>query len=108
MPLGWNRKESATTRLVARLVSGRVVWPPLRYERLAKEGYQANTWVYACVSGIATAFKGVPWCSTAGRRSVAADASRSLQLGDEAVLTRRYGRPAPGWSQRAWAIRQAL
>jgi HK97 family phage portal protein len=54
------RKASATTRAIVEPISRQVVWTPRDYANLAKEGYQQNAVVYACVNMIANAVAGVP------------------------------------------------
>lgn len=57
-----SRKESAVARtLVGLFGRNQPVWTPREYGRMAKEGYEANTWVYACVNGTLDAIKRVPW-----------------------------------------------
>lgn len=61
-------KQSATTRAIVSLVTGHPIWTPRNYEALAREGYQQNVWVYACVNEIAIAASGVPWVLYQGPR----------------------------------------
>ncbi|MCH8157215.1 MAG: phage portal protein, partial [Nitrospinae bacterium] len=53
---------SATTRIMTMLLPlGQGGWNRTDYASLAKEGYQENCVVYACVKEIAEAAAGVPW-----------------------------------------------
>jgi HK97 family phage portal protein len=72
------RKQSATVRVVTGLVTpGDPVWTPVSYEKLAREGYEKNAIVYACVNEITRAGKGIPWraMKPTGKRS-----ARSISL----------------------------
>lgn len=113
----FGRKQSATTRLLFSLLGvGQPVWTPRDYRRLAKEGYETNTWVYACVTGISRAAKGVPPVLYRGQGARGERAVKMIRRGNEAALRRRYGRPpvtylngcTPAVRRRAWAIRQAV
>lgn len=56
------RKAGATTRIMTMLLPlGQSGWSRSDYSSLAKEGYQENTVVFACVKEIAEAAAGVPW-----------------------------------------------
>lgn len=112
------RKQSAVARIVAAVYAGtgQPVWTPIEYKRLAQEGYQHNTWVYACVSGIAAAAKGIPWVLYQGQGARGQRAAKMIRSGNEAALRRAYGRPpgsylagcTPAVRARAWAIRTAV
>jgi HK97 family phage portal protein len=63
------RKASATSRAVVLLtVPGEPVTTPRNYERLAKEGYEANVTVYACINEIGKAMGGLRWLEFDRRR----------------------------------------
>lgn len=64
-----SRKASATTASTVQVYLGKQpVWTPRNYEQLAKEGYEQNATVYACVSEIAQAIGSLDWVVT--RRGV--------------------------------------
>jgi HK97 family phage portal protein len=54
-------KASVFGPMIARLMLGRPVWPERQYERLAKEGYQQNPVVYACIALIAKSVCDIPY-----------------------------------------------
>lgn len=84
LPALLGRKASATTRSVVQMFLGRQpVWTPKNYEQLAKEGYQQNVTVYACVNEIAQAIGSLDWLLTRkgrGGRAVELDAHPLLDL----------------------------
>lgn len=94
------RKESETARAVSRLVTlGQPIWTPRNYAQLADEGYRRNVWVYACVTEISRAVKGVPWqLFRVGR-------GEELEVDDHALLD-VWQRPNLG--QSGGAFREAL
>ena len=57
------QKASAVGPLIARLVAGNAVWSQRNFEQLAKEGYQQNAVVNACVARIAQAVATIPVCA---------------------------------------------
>lgn len=57
------QKASAVGPLIARLVAGNAVWSNRNFEQLAKEGYQQNAVVNACVARIAQAVATIPVCA---------------------------------------------
>lgn len=57
----WFQKQSQTTRAIVAMMLGQPVWTPRNYASFAKEGYQSNVYVYACVRQIAMAVAGIPW-----------------------------------------------
>lgn len=57
----WFQKQSQTTRAIVAMMLGQPVWTPRNYANFAKEGYQNNVYVYACVRQIAMACAGIPW-----------------------------------------------
>lgn len=56
----WSRKESATNRVVVAMYSNGAVFSKRDYALFAKEGYQQNATVFACVSEIADAVGSIP------------------------------------------------
>jgi HK97 family phage portal protein len=63
----WSAKASVVGPLIARLVVGQAVWPERDYAKLAKEGYQQNPVVNACVKIIAESVAQIPWCLYSGK-----------------------------------------
>lgn len=57
---GFAQKASQVGPLIARLVSGNAVWSQRDFAQLAKEGYQQNAVVNACVAKIAQAVATIP------------------------------------------------
>ena len=57
------QKASAVGPLIARLVAGNAVWSHRNFEQLAKEGYQQNAVVNACVARLAQAVATIPVCA---------------------------------------------
>lgn len=57
----WFQKQSQTTRAIVAMMLSQPVWTPRNYANFAKEGYQNNVYVYACVRQIAMAVAGIPW-----------------------------------------------
>lgn len=53
------RKASETSRAIVAYVAGQPVWTPSDYEAFAREGFQRNVYVFACVSKIAMACAGI-------------------------------------------------
>jgi HK97 family phage portal protein len=67
----WFQKQSQTTRAIVATTLGQPQWTPKNYASFAKEGYQNNVYVYACVRQIAMAVAGIPWIVyRKGRRAV--------------------------------------
>lgn len=61
-----SRKDSAVGKAFAAVLGAKgPIWTPREYARMAKEGYEANTWVYACVTGTCDATKQIPWSAYA-------------------------------------------
>jgi HK97 family phage portal protein len=60
-------KASAVGPLIARMMLGQPVWPGRDFEKLAREGYQQNPVVCACIALIAKAVADIPWCMYEGR-----------------------------------------
>lgn len=54
-------KQSRTARAILSLTLGQPVWTPRNYTNFAKEGYQANVYVFAAIRQIAMACAGIPW-----------------------------------------------
>lgn len=54
-------KANPVGRAIVLSLTGKAIRTPLNYESLAKEGYQKNVYVYACVRTIADAVAGIPW-----------------------------------------------
>lgn len=57
------QKASQVGPLIARLVAGNAVWSQRDFAQLAKEGYQQNAVVNACVAKIAQAVATIPVCA---------------------------------------------
>lgn len=57
----WFQKQSQTTRAIVAMMLGQPIWTPRNYASFAKEGYQANVYVFACIRQIAMACAGIPW-----------------------------------------------
>lgn len=60
-------KASKVGPMIARMVLGRPVWPERDYEKLAREGYQQNPVVYACIDLRAKAVADIAWVMFKGR-----------------------------------------
>ena len=57
-----SRKDSAVGKVFAAVLGSKgPIWTPREYRRMAKEGYEENTWVYACVTGTCDATKQIPF-----------------------------------------------
>jgi HK97 family phage portal protein len=54
-------KKSKTHSAILASMLGGPVWSTVNYQGYAKEGYEANTYVYACIRQIALAASGIPW-----------------------------------------------
>src|SRR5690606_16793202 len=54
-------KQSRTIRAILAVTLGQPVWTPRNYASFAKEGYQANVYVFAAIRQIAMACAGIPW-----------------------------------------------
>lgn len=57
---GLDTKASATHGAIAGMFRNRPVWSNANYANLAKEGYRANVYVYAAVTQVTRAAKGIP------------------------------------------------
>lgn len=57
----FRKKQSESFRAIVSLFKNRPVWTDINFAKLAKEGYQRNPYVYACVREIALACAGIPW-----------------------------------------------
>jgi HK97 family phage portal protein len=57
----WLQKQSRAARAIVSLTLGQPVWTPRDYAGFARQGYQRNVYVYACVKQIAMACAGIPW-----------------------------------------------
>jgi HK97 family phage portal protein len=60
-------KASKVGPLMARMLVGMAIWPKRDYELLAREGYQQNAVVNACISLIARSVADIPWVMYQGR-----------------------------------------
>lgn len=59
-----SRKDSAVAKAFGGVFGARSpIWTPREYARMAKEGYEENTWVYACVTGTCDATKQIPFAA---------------------------------------------
>lgn len=54
-------KESRVMQSVINYWGNRAQWTPVNYEQYAREGYQTNIYVYACIRQISMACAGIPW-----------------------------------------------
>lgn len=61
------QKASAVGPMIARLYSGRPVWPGIDYEKLAREGYQQNPIVHHAVDEISKAVSTIPIIAYKGK-----------------------------------------
>lgn len=66
--MGWklpfnvfSKKASEIHRAVIKVLGLQPIWSKRDYENFAKEGYNANVWVYRCIQAIAQGVAGVPW-----------------------------------------------
>lgn len=55
------QKQSQTTRAIVNMNIGDAVWSNRDYSNFAKEGYNSNVYVYACIHQIAMACAGISW-----------------------------------------------
>lgn len=55
------KKATEIHRAVVRMLGLQPQWSERNYEKFAKEGYNANVWVYRCIQAIAQGAAGVPW-----------------------------------------------
>ena len=65
------------------------VYTPRDYKRLAEQGYEWNTWVYACVNEVSRTCKGIPWVVYQGQGESGARMVRALREGRSDVGARR-------------------
>lgn len=85
----WFQKQSRIVRAIVATTLGQPVWTPRNYASFAKEGYQKNVYVYACVKQIAMACAGIPWLVyRRGRRGVVEEL-------DDHPLAKLMQRPNP-------------
>jgi HK97 family phage portal protein len=61
LPPVFHKKASEIHRAVIKMLGLTPIWSKRNYETFAKEGYNANVWVYRCVQAIAQGVAGVPW-----------------------------------------------
>jgi HK97 family phage portal protein len=61
IPPALQSKANQVARLIVSIYSGQPAWTPRDFEKLAKEGFEQNVWVYQCVMSIARAAAGVDW-----------------------------------------------
>lgn len=65
----WDRKESMVMRVINSLYTpGQPIWGKRDYATLAREGYNANAYVYACINQVASAVGSIQWVLYADRR----------------------------------------
>jgi HK97 family phage portal protein len=78
----FSAKASQVGPLIARLVAGNAVWSQRDFAQLAKEGYQQNAVVNACVGKIAEAVATIPICAyqKKGKNKVEIEDHPVLQL----------------------------
>lgn len=86
--------KSQTYRAILRTMLPTAVWSAINYEGFAKEGYQANVYVYACVRQIARAMGGIPWIVYQKKKN------GDLEEVEDHPLMALFRRPNPqqGWS----------
>src|SRR5690606_756512 len=82
-------KQSRTARAILSLTLGQPAWTPRTYASFAKEGYQANVYVFAAIRQIAMACAGIPWLVYRKNRS-----GRVEELEDHPLAT-LLNRPNP-------------
>ena len=82
-------KQSRTARAILSLTLGQPVWTPRNYTSFAKEGYQANVYVFAAIRQIAMACAGIPWLVYRKNRS-----GQVEELDDHPLVT-LLNRPNP-------------
>lgn len=108
------RRESRTTAAISSMYRNRPVWTNANYHNLAKEGYRANVYVYAAVSHVTRAAKGIPVClySTKNQRN---GGKQKLAYGEGGIgatkLMDLLSRPNPrqGWGsfvESTWGFRR--
>lgn len=61
VPQKIEEKVTATQHAIVRFFGAKPQWSERNYANFAKEGYQMNVWVYACVQAIATPVSNLPW-----------------------------------------------
>ncbi|MBI5192771.1 MAG: phage portal protein [Nitrospirae bacterium] len=89
-------KQSAVTRAIVLLWDGNPVWTPRNFGDLAKEGFEANVTVYACVMEIARSAAGIPWLLYRKGRG-----KRQIEIEEHPLLT-LLRRPNPWQGQSAF------
>jgi len=80
----FSAKASQVGPLIARLVAGNAVWSQRDFAQLAKEGYQQNAVVNACVARIAQAVATIPVC--AYQMSGKGPKKKRIEIEDHPVL----------------------
>lgn len=60
-PFNFSQKATEIHRAVVKIMSLTPTWTKRNYENFAKEGYNANVWVYRCIQAIAQGAAGVDW-----------------------------------------------
>lgn len=81
-------KQSQTFRAIISITLGQPQWTPKNYASFAKEGYQSNVYVYACVRQIVMAVAGIPWI-------VYRKGRRVIEELDDHLLAKLLRRPNP-------------
>jgi HK97 family phage portal protein len=61
LPPAFNKKATEWHRAVVKMLGLTPQWSERNYETFAKEGYNANVWVFRCIKAIAENAAGVPW-----------------------------------------------
>jgi HK97 family phage portal protein len=61
LPPAFNKKATEWHRAVVKMLGLTPQWSERNYENFAKEGYNANVWVYRCIQAVAQGAAGVPW-----------------------------------------------
>lgn len=109
---GFSQKASQTHHAIASMFRNRPVWMPVNYANLAKEGYKANVYVYAAVTQVTRAAKGIPVCLYQQKRG---GGKQRLEYGEGGpgaqALMDLLARPNPkqGWGafvESVWGFRR--
>ncbi|AKU43342.1 portal protein [Bacillus phage Silence] len=60
LPPAFQKKAGEVQRSIVRMMGLEALWSDRDYENFAKEGYNANVWVYACIAAIAQNASTIP------------------------------------------------
>lgn len=61
IPPAFQKKATDIHKAIVQIMGLDPQWTPRDYENFAKEGFNANVWVYRCIMAIAQGGAGVPW-----------------------------------------------